>query len=82
MRKSLWDKRKFIYLCGVNENKIMDKVFEKLELHIVRLEQAIRQMQRLRSMGIPEEVIEQKTDEYLDVILEIRKEIEKLKEQK
>lgn len=82
MRKSLWDKRKFIYLCGVNENKIMDKVFEKLELHIVRLEQAIRKMQRLRSMGIPEEVIEQKTDEYLDAILEIRKEIEKLKEQK
>lgn len=82
MRKSLGDKRKFIYLCGVNENKIMDKVFEKLELHIVRLEQAIRQMQRLRSMGIPEEVIEQKTDEYLDAILEIRKEIEKLKEQK
>jgi len=33
-------------------------------------------------MGIPEEVIEQKTDEYLDAILEIRKEIEKLKEQK
>ena len=60
----------------------MDKEFEKLELHIVRLEQATRQMQRLRSMGIPEEVIEQKTDEYLDAILEIRKEIEKLKEQK
>ena len=56
MRKSFGDKRKFIYLCGVNENKIMDKEFEKLELHIVRLE--------------------------LDVILEIRKEIEKLKEQK
>lgn len=53
-----------------------------MELHIVRLEQAIRQVQRLRSMGIPEEVIGQKTDEYLDEILETRKEIEKLKELK
>ena len=60
----------------------MDKKIEKLELHIVRLEQAIRQMQRLKSMGMPEEVIEQKTDEYLDEILETRKEIEKLKEEK
>ena len=33
-------------------------------------------------MGIPEEVIGQKTDEYLDEILETRKEIEKLKELK
>lgn len=60
----------------------MEKEIEKLELHIVRLEQAIRQVQRLRSMGIPEDVIEQKTDEYLDEILETRKEIEKLKELK
>ncbi len=60
----------------------MDKEIEKLELHIVRLEQAIRQMQRLKSMGMPEEVIERKTDEYLDEILETRKEIEKLKEEK
>ena len=60
----------------------MDKEIEKLELHIVRLEQAIRQMQRLRNMGMPEEVIEQKTDEYLDEILETRKEIEKLKKEK
>lgn len=60
----------------------MEKEIEKLELHIVRLEQAIRQVQRLRSMGIPEEVIGQKTDEYLDEILETRKEIEKLKELK
>ncbi len=60
----------------------MDKEIEKLELHIVRLEQAIRQMQRLKSMGMPEEVIEQKTDEYLDEILETRKEIEKLKKEK
>ena len=60
----------------------MDKEIEKLELHIVRLEQAIRQMQRLKSMGMPEEVIEQKTDEDLDEILETRKEIEKLKKEK
>lgn len=60
----------------------MDKEIEKLELHIIRLEQAIRQMQRLKSMGMPEEVIEQKTDEYLDEILETRKEIEKLKKEK
>ena len=60
----------------------MEKEIEKLKLHIVRLEQAIRQVQRLRSMGIPEDVIEQKTDEYLDEILETRKEIEKLKELK
>ena len=59
----------------------MDKEIEKLELHIIRLEQAIRQMQRLKSMGMPEEVIEQKTDEYLDEILETRKEIEKLKQE-
>lgn len=60
----------------------MENEIEKLELHIVRLEQAIRQVQRLRDFGIPEEVIEQKTDEYLDAILETRKEIENLKEQK
>ena len=60
----------------------MDKNIEKLELHIVRLEQAIRQVQRLRNMGISEEVVEQKTDEYLDEILKARKEIENLKEQK
>lgn len=64
------------------KTRYMDKNIEKLELHIVRLEQAIRQVQRLRNMGISEEVIEQKTDEYLDEILKARKEIEKLKEQK
>lgn len=64
------------------KTRYMDKDIEKLELHIVRLEQAIRQVQRLRNMGMPEEVIEQKTDEYLDELLETRKELEKLKEQK
>lgn len=38
----------------------MEKEIKKVELHIVRLEQAIRQVQRLKSMGIPEEVIERK----------------------
>lgn len=57
----------------------MENEIEKLELHIVRLEQAIRQVQRLRKMGIPEEVINRKTDEYLDEILETKREIEKLK---
>ena len=60
----------------------MEKEIEKLELHVVRLEQAIRQVQRLRQMGLPEEVINRKTDEYLDEILEVRKEIERLKSQK
>ena len=64
------------------KTRYMDKNIEKLELHIVRLEQAIRQVQRLRNMGISEEVVEQKTDEYLDEILKARKEIENLKEQK
>ena len=30
----------------------MEKEIEKLELHIVRLEQAIRQVQRLKRMGL------------------------------
>lgn len=47
----------------------MDKEIEKLELHIMRLEQAIRQIQRLKEMGIPDEKINEKTDEYLDGIL-------------
>ena len=58
----------------------MENEIEKLELHIVRLEQAIRQVQRLKGMGVPEDVISQKTDEYLDEILETKGEIEKLKE--
>lgn len=52
---------------------------EKLELHIVRLEQAIRQIQRLKQMGMPSGEIDRKTDEYLDGILKARAEIEKLK---
>lgn len=60
----------------------MDKEIEKLELHIMRLEQAIRQVQRLREMGIPDEKINEKTDEYLDGILKTKQKIEELKKQK
>ncbi len=58
----------------------MESEIKRLELHIVRLEQAIRQIRRLKGMGVPEEKINQKTDEYLDAILEAKREIEKLKE--
>ena len=58
----------------------MENDVEKLELHIIRLEQAIRQVQRLRGMGVPENVINEKTDKYLDEIQETKREIEKLKE--
>lgn len=57
----------------------MDKEIEKLELHVVRLEQAIRQVQRLRQMGLDNEKIDRKIDEYLDGILEAKKRIEELK---
>ena len=58
----------------------MESEIKRLELHIVRLEQAIRQIRRLKGMGVPEEKINQKTDEYLDAILEAKREIEELKE--
>lgn len=57
----------------------MDKEIEKLELHVVRLEQAIRQVQRLRQMGLDNDKIDRKIDEYLDGILEAKKRIEELK---
>ena len=60
----------------------MDKEFEKLELHIVRLEQAIRQVQRLSKMGLPQDLINEKINGYLDEILKVREEIEMLKKQK
>ncbi|WP_346710477.1 hypothetical protein [Phocaeicola salanitronis] len=44
----------------------MEKEIEKLELHIVRLEQAIRQVQRLKRMGLADEKANQKIDEYLE----------------
>lgn len=53
-----------------------------MELHVIRLEQAIRQVRRLKQMGMPDEEINKKTDEYLDGILEAKKKIEELKKQK
>ncbi|WP_291529497.1 hypothetical protein [Bacteroides sp. UBA939] len=53
----------------------------KLELHIVRLEQCIRQVQKLKSMGLADEKIDEKIDAYLDSILETKKRIEELKKQ-
>lgn len=60
----------------------MDNEIEKLELHIVRLEQAIRQVQKLKQMGLTDAKVDAKIDKYLDEILKTREEIEKLKEQK
>ena len=58
----------------------MEKEIEKLELHIVRLEQAIRQVQRLKRMGLADEKANQKIDEYLDgIIIKAKRELEELK---
>ena len=51
-------------------------------MHIVRLEQAIRQVQKLKQMGLTDAKVDAKIDKYLDEILKTREEIEKLKEQK
>ena len=51
----------------------MKKEIEKLELHIVRLEQAIRQVQRLKRMGLADEKANQKIDEYLEAVLNFSK---------
>ena len=58
----------------------MEKEIEKLELHIVRLEQAIRQVQKLKQMGMTDAKVNEKIDEYLDGILEAKKRIKELKE--
>ncbi len=60
----------------------MENEIKKLELHIVRLEQAIRQVQRLRQMGVADSKVDEKIDEYLDGILEAKRKIEELKKQK
>lgn len=60
----------------------MENGIKRLELHIVRLEQAIRQMQRLSKMGLPQDLIDEKINGYLDEILKVREEIEMLKKQK
>ena len=51
----------------------MEKEIEKLELHIVRLEQAVRQVQRLKRMGLADEKANQKIDEYLEAVLNFSK---------
>lgn len=51
-----------------------------MELHIVRLEQAIRQVQKLKQMGMTDAKVNEKIDEYLDGILEAKKRIKELKE--
>lgn len=53
----------------------MDEQIEKLRLHVYRLEQCIRQVERLQEMGISNEVIENKIDEYLDEMLNVKKRI-------
>lgn len=60
----------------------MENGIKRLELHIVRLEQAIRQVQRLSKMGLPQDLIDEKINGYLDEILKVREEIEMLKKQK
>lgn len=59
----------------------MEDRIEKLELHIIRLEQCIRQIQRLKMMGLADEKVDEKVDSYLDGILEAKKRIEELKKQ-
>jgi hypothetical protein len=59
----------------------MEDRIEKLELHIVRLEQCIRQVQRLKRMGLADDRADERIDAYLDGILEARKRIEELKGQ-
>lgn len=45
----------------------MENGIKKLELHIVRLEQAIRQVQRLSKMGLPQDLIDEKINGYLAI---------------
>lgn len=53
----------------------MDEQIEKLRLHVCRLEQCIRQVERLQEMGISTDVIENKINEYLDEMLTVKKRI-------
>ena len=70
-----------IFVVSIKQNEMELSRIEKLELHLIRLEQAIKQVQRLRQMGLPDNVIDEKIDRYLDEMLETRNEIEKLKKQ-
>lgn len=59
----------------------MEEKIKKLELHIIRLEQCIRQLQKLKTMGLIDVNVDEKINEYLDGILDTRRRIEKLKKQ-
>lgn len=59
----------------------MEDKIEKLELHIVRLEQCIRQVQKLERMGLADDKVNERIDAYLDGISEARKRIDELKKQ-
>ncbi|WP_462360329.1 hypothetical protein [Paraprevotella clara] len=52
----------------------MKEEIEKLKLRVIRIEQAIRQIQRMQALGLVENGVEEKIDEYLDAILQARKE--------
>lgn len=56
----------------------MKEEIEKLKLRVIRIEQAIRQIQRMQALGLVEKGVEEKIDEYLDAILQARKEIKRL----
>lgn len=56
----------------------MKEEIEKLKLRVIRIEQAIRQIQRMQALGLVENGVEEKIDEYLDTILQARKEIKRL----
>ncbi|BDI76187.1 hypothetical protein [Paraprevotella clara] len=56
----------------------MKEEIEKLKLRVIRIEQAIRQIQRMQALGLVENGVEEKIDEYLDAILQARKEIKRL----
>ena len=71
----------FVVSIRTNNKKWMEDKIKKLELHIVRLEQCIRQVQRLKRMGLADEKVDEKIDAYLDGILEAKKRIEELKKQ-
>jgi hypothetical protein len=58
----------------------MEDNIKKQELHLVRLEQCIKQVQKLKAMGVPDEKIDARIDDYLDRILETKKRIKELKE--
>lgn len=63
--------------CQQNKRNMKGEI-EKLKLHIIRLEQAIKQIQRMQALGLVENGVEEKIDEYLDAILRARKKTKRL----